>query len=269
MRGTWVAVGLLALAGCANDREELRLVGVVEWTQLEIAAPASETIVEIPVRRGERVREGELLVRLDPTVARAEVAGAEAALAAARRGLAVASSEVRRVRELHERNLAPEQQREQAELALEEAEARVREAEARLRVAKKRLAELSLVAPSDGVVDQLPYEVGERVPAGAVLAVLLRREAPWVRVWLPERVVARVRPGTPAWVYVDGVERRLSGRVLDVAREPEFTPHFALTERERVRLVYEARVVLEGSFPPLRPGIPAEVVIPHGEDSSA
>jgi HlyD family secretion protein len=47
--------------------------------------------------------------------------------------------------------------------------------------------------------------------------------------------------------------------VLDVAREPEFTPHYALTERERVHLVYEARVAIEDSPTTLRPGIPAEV----------
>ena len=46
-----------------------------------------------------------------------------------------------------------------------------------------------------------------------------------------------------------------------MAREPEFTPHYALTERDRVHLVYETRVRLQDAPPGLRPGLPAEVEI--------
>jgi HlyD family secretion protein len=117
-------------------------------------------------------------------------------------------------------------------------------------------------------VDQLPFERGERVPAGAVLAVVLSDEAPWVRVWIPETAVARVHAGTRARVRVDGVAGPLRGRVLDVAREPEFTPHYALTERDRVHLVYETRVLVEDGPAELRPGVPAEVEL-FPEDAAA
>jgi hypothetical protein len=46
-----------------------------------------------------------------------------------------------------------------------------------------------------------------------------------------------------------------------ISREPEFTPHFALTERESAHLVYETRVVLSDAPPDIRPGIPAQVYI--------
>jgi hypothetical protein len=49
--------------------------------------------------------------------------------------------------------------------------------------------------------------------------------------------------------------------VLDISREPEFTPHYALTERDRVHLVYETRVRIENAPPQLRPGVPAEVTV--------
>ena len=60
---------------------------------------------------------------------------------------------------------------------------------------------------------------------------------------------------------IDGFAELLHGRVLDVARESEFTPHFALTERDRVHLVYETRVELSDAPATLRPGMPAEVRI--------
>jgi HlyD family secretion protein len=60
---------------------------------------------------------------------------------------------------------------------------------------------------------------------------------------------------------VAGLEAPLRGRVLDIAREPEFTPHYALTERDRVHLVYETRVEIEDAPAGLRPGAPADVRI--------
>ena len=117
------------------------------------------------------------------------------------------------------------------------------------------------MSPVDGVVDQIPFDAGERIPAGGVVVVVLDAAPPWVRVWLPAGRVAQVSPGTPARVRIHGVAGTFAGGVIDVAREPEFTPHFALTERDREHLVYETRVLLDGAPAPLRPGIPAEVVL--------
>jgi HlyD family secretion protein len=224
-------------------------------------APVSEVIVAVHVELGQAVAPGECLVELDPTLARAEVARAEAALAGARTGATVARHEHERILNLRRRGVASEQDVERGERQRDEARARLGEAEAGLAAARKRVADLSLASPVAGTVDQLPFDAGERVPAGAVLAVVLGRGAPWVRVWLPERSFARVRPGTPARVRIDGLEGELSGSVLDVARQPEFTPHYALTERDRVHLVYETRVRIEAAPPELRPGVPAEVEI--------
>lgn len=253
----------LACAACGREERALELPGSVERTLVEVSSPHAETVIEIPVRRGQRVARGDLLVRLDPTLAHAELAAAEAAVLRARARLAVAEHDHRRAAELRKQNVASEQQLERASLALDEARALLREAVAREHAARKRLDDTLVLAPVDGVVDQLPFEIGERVPAGAVVAVLLAEEAPFVRVWVPETVVAVLAPGTPAEIRVDGLPGALPGRVLDVAREPEYTPHFALTERERVHLVYEARVAIEEAPPELRPGLPAEVRFPR------
>ena len=249
----------LTVAGCRGGDDQVLLVGTVERTLVELDAPVSETLLEVPVHRGQEVHRGEVVARLDPTLAEADVAHAEAALAGARTGLLIGEHELGRVTRLHASHIASEQDLERTMLARDEASARLREAEALLAAARHRLGDLVLASPVDGVVDQIPFDPGERVPAGGVVVVLLDVAAPWVRVWVPEGRVADVRPGTPAEVRIDGVATALRGRVLDVAREPEFTPHFALTERDRVHLVYETRVRLEDAAPGLRPGIPAEV----------
>jgi len=251
----------LLVAACAEGQGELRLVGTLERTQIELVAPISETIVAVHAERGDRVAKGRVLVELDPTFARAEVARAEAALASARTAEHVAEVELERARRLRRSRVASEQDLDRAGLQRDEGAARLRDAEAQLDAARKRLADLSLASPVDGVLDQLPFDPGERVPAGAVLAIVLGDAEPWVRVWIPEESFVRVLPGTPAEVRIDGIEGLLRGSVLDVSRDPEFTPHYALTERDRVHLVYETRVRILDAPPQLRPGVPARVHI--------
>jgi HlyD family secretion protein len=249
----------LAVVACRGGDDQLLLVGTVERTLVELDAAVSETLLELAVRRGQAVRRGDVLARLDPTLADADVAHAEATLAGARTALATAEHELARVTRLHASSVASLQDLERTQLSRDEAGARLREADARLAAARHRLEDLVIRSPVDGVVDQIPFDPGERVPAGGVVVVVLDAAAPWVRVWVPEARVVTVRPGTPAEVRVDGLASALRGQVLDVAREPEFTPHFALTERDRVHLVYETRVRLDDAPAELRPGVPAEV----------
>jgi HlyD family secretion protein len=253
--------GTLALFACAAEDANLLLVGSVERTLIEIAAPTSEVITEIAVERGDPVEAGQLLVRLDPILADAEIARSEARLAGARTGVVIAQHELQRAEELRGARVKSQQAFERAQLERSEAYARLQEAEALVAVARKRRADLDLAAPSAGIVDQIPFDLGERVPAGAVLAVLLDGGVPWVRVWIPAPRLAGVRPGTEAEIRVDGVRGVLRGEVLDVAREPEFTPHFALTERDRAHLVFEARIAIRDAPDSLRPGLPADVLV--------
>ncbi len=261
------ALALIVLVACGRAEDGLVLVGTVERTLLELVAPISETLIEVRVERGGTVRRDAVVARLDPTLMEADVAHEEAALAAARTARATAELDLVRISRLHQSRIATQQDLERAQLARDEAGARLREAEARLSAARHRLEELALVSPVDGIVDQIPFDAGERVPAGGVVAVVLDGAAPWVRVWLPEGRLAQVRPGTAARIRIDGLDGPLRGRVLDVAREPEFTPHFALTERDRVHLVYETRVRIDDAPGELRPGLPAEVtLLSAGED---
>ncbi len=252
---------LFLMVACDRRANDLVLVGTVERTLVELTAPVSEVVREVRVERGESVIAGQVLIRLDPTLAEADVAQAEAGVIGARTAIFTAEHELDRFARLQRSRIVSTQDLERTQLSRDEAAARLREGEARLAAARKRLADLTIVSPVAGVVDQIPFDPGERVPAGGVAVVVLDDAAPWVRVWLPEPSLARVHPGTPASVQIDGLAGPLRGHVLDVARESEFTPHFALTERDRVHLVYETRVSIDDAPRTLRPGIPAEVML--------
>lgn len=258
------ALAALAALAVACGGSQVQLAGTVERTTLELAAPDAELVVDVPVAVGDRVSAGQVVVQLDPTVAEAELKAAQAAREATAALLTEAEGEYARTADLRRAGVSTQQSFDAAKRKRDEAVAVAAERDARIAQAQKHLDDLTIRSPVDGVVDQIAFEPGERVPAGGVVAVVLSDETPWVRVWMPARAVARAGPRTSAEVRIEGSREWLPAHVLDVAREPEFTPHFALTERESEHLVYEARVALEETPEDLRPGLPAQVRVHLG-----
>jgi HlyD family secretion protein len=117
------------------------------------------------------------------------------------------------------------------------------------------------------VVDSLLFEVGERPAIGQPMAILLSGQQPYARVFVPESMRVQVAPGTRARVFVDGLDEALDGRVRWVANEAAFTPYFALTEHDRGRLSYAAKVDVLNATRRLPDGVPVEVELLIGNTS--
>lgn len=142
---------------------------------------------------------------------------------------------------------------------LRQAEEAVEQAEARLASLTIDLQRHSTVAPVDGVVDSLLFEVGERPAAGQPMAILLPGRQPYARIYVTESLRVHVQPGTEARIHVDGLDAPLDGRVRWVASEAAFTPYFALTEHDRGRLTYLAKVDIVNADRRLPDGVPVQV----------
>ncbi len=141
----------------------------------------------------------------------------------------------------------------QARDALAQAQAALEQ----LQIAAQRL---TVRAPRAGVIEALPYEIGERPPAGAPVVIMLADGETFARVYLPAELRTTVRAGDRAAVHVDGVDKPYSGRVRYIAGEAAFTPYYALTQEDRGRLSYLAEVTLTGEGAARLPaGIPVEV----------
>lgn len=128
---------------------------------------------------------------------------------------------------------------EQAAAVLDTARANL----ARLEVDRERL---SLRAPRAGLVDALPFEVGDQPPAGAELVSLLVGEQPYARVFIPASIRAEIEVGDAMRVFVEGIEQPFAARVRSIRSEASFTPYYALTGDDASRLMYRAELVLEG-----------------------
>ena len=143
---------------------------------------------------------------------------------------------------------------------LDQARGALAAAEAAVTDTEVRFERLTVRAPRAGRVDSLPFKLGERPPAGAVVAVMLAAQPPYARVYVPEAVRARIAEGTRATITVSGRDGALEGVVHKLAHEAAFTPYYALTQHDRGRLSYLAEVEVSGpGADDLPTGVPVEV----------
>ena len=142
---------------------------------------------------------------------------------------------------------------------LAQAQQAVQQIEARLSILQIDLERHAPLAPVDGIVDSRLYEPGERPAIGKPMLILLSGEQPYARVYVPELLRVRLSPGTDAHVYVDGLAQPLDGTVRWVSSEAAFTPYFSLTERDRGRLSYIAKIDILNVDRRLPDGVPVEV----------
>ncbi len=141
-------------------------------------------------------------------------------------------------------------------------EASVAAAEAQVAAERALLDDLVVVASRDGMLDSLPWNLGERVAVGSPVAVLLAGIAPFARVYVPEAYRVRIKAGDTLSVHIDGLDQPFQGTVRWISSEPAFSPYYALNQEDRSRLMYLAEVALPDSARDLPVGVPAQVDMP-------
>ncbi len=142
------------------------------------------------------------------------------------------------------------------------AEANVRAAEAMVAAEQTVLDDLTVVATRDGVLDSLPWNLGERVTSGSPVAVMVTGQTPYARVYVPEPHRVNLKPGDMLDVKVDGLEQPLDGVVRWISDDASFTPYYGLNQDDRARLVYLAEIDLPSASPDLPAGVPVQVPMP-------
>jgi membrane fusion protein YbhG len=152
------------------------------------------------------------------------------------------------------------------------ARAALTQARANLRYLQLIAGHDTVLAPQDGVIQTKNVEVGEVVPAGAALYTLLNPRDMWVRIYVREDQVGRVKIGQAARVTVDTLPGKVfPGRVTVINTQPEFTTVNVQTREDRVKLVFGVKIRLDNRDRGLEPGMPAsaEIVLNDQNDSGA
>jgi len=344
----------------------IQVTGNMEAMQVDVSAKIAGRILSLRVREGDRVTEGQLLVRLDGAELKAEVERAEAALKSAEAQLRdllagarrqeieearatvdraqsqlndllagsrreeieqareamrsaeatrvwterdlkraqelfakelIAMQEVDRARQAYEVAVAQERsaranlqmveagpRRDQIEAAraqlkavrdhldlllagprpfqVEAARGQVSQARAALDLAGSRLREAAIVSPINGVVLRKNLEAGEMANSGVSILTLVDPTDLWLRAYVPETDIGRIKVGMAARITIDAYkDRTFSGKITEIASEAEFTPKNVQTKKERVNLVFRIKIAVDNPQGLLKPGMPADADI--------
>jgi len=146
--------------------------------------------------------------------------------------------------------------------AVKQAQARLEGAIAARSLADTRLSQAVLTAPISGTVMAKHAEPGELLAAGSPVITVAKLDEVWVRAYLPETQLGKIKLGQVATVTSDTWKgRKYQGTVSFIASEAEFTPRNVQTEAERVKLVYRIKITIANPKQELKPGMPVDAVI--------
>lgn len=219
------AVDVLVAQESAAASQESAAARQVEQARAALAL-AEAAARQVKIRQG------------DVAVAEAGAGQAEAAAAGARASL----------------DLVPAREQE-----LAAARAALAQAEAALSLARAVRANAVLTSPISGVVLSRNVEPGEVVGAGVPIMTVADLRSVWLRIYVPEAQLGKVRIGQGAEVFVDAFPgRAFPARVTEIASEAEFTPRNVATREERAKLVFAVRLGLPNPEGLLKPGMPAD-----------
>ena len=140
--------------------------------------------------------------------------------------------------------------------------AAVRNARETLKLNEIILGYTVLRAPFDGVMLTRQAEIGEVMLPGAPVATIADLDHVWVRAYINETDIGKVRFGQAATITTDSYPGKIyEGRISAIASQAEFTPKSVETHTERVTLVYRIKIDLFNATHELVPGMPADATI--------
>jgi len=216
----------------------------VEQARANVAQRAADLEnARVTLQRQEQLVAAGLVTHQQIDDAQARVHMTDAALAAARGQLTL---------ELHGSRIED----------IEAQEAMLASARARLEKAQTALSDATLLAPSNGIISVRARELGAIVQAGQTVYTLTLNDPVWIRAYVSNARLGRIKPGMSVKVTTDSVPgRRYDGTVGFISPEAEFTPKTVQTEQVRDDLVYRIRVIASDPDNVFRQGMPVTVLI--------
>lgn len=299
------AVGIAVLiTSCQPGSNDSSVSGTIEVDEVHIAPRTSGRVIKLLAQEGDELKPGQVIATLEAPELRAQrdllaaqlaeleagprqedIAAARAEWEAQVAQLDLARLEAKRSDALfaqsaisatdHDRALAAVQTLEKATAAAKSRHdlllagtrpERIAAARAQLAQVDAQLAELTVTALTNCVLEILSVKVGDVLPPNREVATLLLTDHLWVRVFVPEPWLGRVKLGETATVRVDAFPGRdFKGVIEQIARAAEFTPRNVQTTEERVKQVFGVKVRLDNKDGDLRAGMAADVTFSGGK----
>jgi HlyD family secretion protein len=143
--------------------------------------------------------------------------------------------------------------------AAQAAQADAERARAQLREVRANRSDLTIVAPFDATVATRTAEPGEVVTPGTPIVTLVNLNAVYLRAFVPEGDIGRVRVGQPARVYLDSNPNQpVDATVSRIDPEAQFTPENTYFRNDRVKQVVGVKLQITNPQGFAKPGMPAD-----------
>jgi len=271
MRKLILLLPLLLLAACDRKPADDAWLGYGEGDMAFIAAPQPGWVTQMKVERGQSVHRGDLLFTLDDTQQQAGRDQADATLAAARASLkqeqanlGFARVALDRQNKLAQADAGTPTQRDQALNTFRQSQARIAQLQAQIAQMEASLtgqsyglSQRQVVAQTDGPVQDIYFRTGEFVPAATPVISLLPPDNVFVRFFVPESQLPRVKLGQKVRISCDGC-KPLTATVSFIATRVEYTPPVIFSVGNREKLVFKLEARAPGGLA-IHPGQPVDV----------
>lgn len=201
---------------------------------------------------------------------RKQVENTHGALKAAQGTLTVARANLANPSIRTSQTAAVQKQINQAQSDVDSAQADADRARAQLREAQANRADLNIIAPFDGTVATRTAEPGEVVAPGSAIITLINPDLIYLRAFVPESQIGRVKIGQSARVYLDSNPNQpLEAEISRIDPEAAFTPENTYFRDERVKQVVGVKLQLKNPSGFAKPGMPADgEILTEGKWSS-
>jgi len=275
------------ITSCSSGDDALIYTGVVEGTAIQIPSMTGGQIIELLIDTGQEVEQGQIIAMVDTLELSyqrdnlngilQEIASQEQSAAAnssrAQKELSYVQEKYQRFDDLRKTESVSQQLVDDLKNQLQNAEsayqiarkqyeslaARRSQVQAQLKSIGKKIKDARIISPSAGIITNKYYEKGEAIPPLAPIAEVINLDEVWVKIYLSEKMLPRIKTGQEAKVKIDGTEQTLSGKISWINAKAEFTPKTILTPETRTSLVYAAKVLIQNPDHILKHGMPVEI----------
>ena len=273
----WGALALLLLFTGCNSRKNA-VSGTIEVDEAHVGPRMAGRVEEVFAQEGDRLKDGQIIAQLEASElqARRDLAAAQIDTAirdadAASAQLEFLRADAKRQKDLLARRVVSPNDAERADSAaktqeknVEAAQMRIIQARAQLADIEAQLKEMQVVAPAESVLEVLTVKVGDVLPPNGEVATLLLPQHLWVRVYVPETWLGKIKLGEQIHLRVDSFPGKdFPGVVEQINRQAEFTPRNVQTVEDRIKQVFGVKIRLPNDDDRLRAGMAADVYFPN------
>lgn len=267
-----------------DSLNSVRVSGRIEAAETHVIAATATRITSVTVKEGDPVHKGQLIVTLDSQNLQTKLGESGPALTAAHSAQRQADAQVAAVQHqigvarakskgIFAKMFSTKSGREKQEIQIRQSmfQAKMMSMQARSAVASiegartqasSKLSYFNITSPIDGICSTRSAEPGELVAAGQIMLTLVDLKSAYLRGFIPESDVARIKVGQSAQVFLDSDSTKpLSGRVTAIDAAPSFTPENIYFKKDRIRQAFGIKISIDHPDGLAKPGMPADATI--------